>query len=507
MDIYDLIIIGTGPASASFGLKVQNKDLKILFIDGGNKSHLTNLSNDNFQSAYNNSNEHIVEYLDNLDTGISPKFNTPLSRSFDYNNEIALENFDFKNFLSIGGYSNLWGAGVSLYDKKEINENFPFDYNEINSCYDEVLEIIGASRQEPQKELNQKLFSSSNSHYLPTQFSRILKKYYSSKQNQSFKLSPSTIAVLNKDEGVRKKCNYCDKCLYGCERGSIYNSTYNIDNLITEKNTNITDNTKVINLRSGSDLVIVECLKDHKKVDFFARKVAVGAGTIQSTILALKLAKYYNPVRLIHAPSAAFLAIDYNKRILEFEPKHSLSNLNFEISNEIELIAYGNIFPTTGIHPSFFYPYISNLPIKFFNTIYRNFSSNIFAGNIFLDGKYSNTSIQFQKGDIKITGGEHEQCEFEFLKLKKSLSRELRKLNCLILPYSFNRANIGADFHYVGTLPMSKNPEKMQTNRLGCLNNINNIHFIDGSILPHLPAKAHTTTIMANAIRIASEIY
>jgi choline dehydrogenase-like flavoprotein len=71
-----------------------------------------------------------------------------------------------------------------------------------------------------------------------------------------------------------------------------------------------------------------------------------------------------------------------------------------------------------------------------------------------------------------------------------------------MLPGSFKVANVGADIHFGGTLPMAIRPSFGQTDKYGQLAGIENLYIADGACLSSLPEKSHTLTIMANADRI-----
>ena len=58
-------------------------------------------------------------------------------------------------------------------------------------------------------------------------------------------------------------------------------------------------------------------------------------------------------------------------------------------------------------------------------------------------------------------------------------------------------------YHHAGTLPMSLEPGLLQTHTDGRLWKYKRIRVIDGSVLPSLPAKNHSLTLMANSARIA----
>jgi choline dehydrogenase-like flavoprotein len=64
----------------------------------------------------------------------------------------------------------------------------------------------------------------------------------------------------------------------------------------------------------------------------------------------------------------------------------------------------------------------------------------------------------------------------------------------------------GNGFHHVGCLPMRSNPGPYQTHKDGRLWGHKRVRIIDGSVLPSLPAKNHSLTIMANAARIADKL-
>ena len=61
-------------------------------------------------------------------------------------------------------------------------------------------------------------------------------------------------------------------------------------------------------------------------------------------------------------------------------------------------------------------------------------------------------------------------------------------------------------FHHAGTLPMRINPGEFETHVDGRLWDNRRVRIIDGSVLPSLPSKNHSLTIMANAARVADDV-
>jgi hypothetical protein len=63
----------------------------------------------------------------------------------------------------------------------------------------------------------------------------------------------------------------------------------------------------------------------------------------------------------------------------------------------------------------------------------------------------------------------------------------------------------GGSYHCGGSFPMRDAPGTGETDRWGRLPGFPNVHIVDASVLPNVPAGPLTLTAMANAHRIASE--
>ncbi len=63
----------------------------------------------------------------------------------------------------------------------------------------------------------------------------------------------------------------------------------------------------------------------------------------------------------------------------------------------------------------------------------------------------------------------------------------------------------GKSYHFGASFPHSRSRTATTTDRRGRLGAWENIHLVDASVFPVVPATTFTLTIMANAHRIASE--
>jgi choline dehydrogenase-like flavoprotein len=66
---------------------------------------------------------------------------------------------------------------------------------------------------------------------------------------------------------------------------------------------------------------------------------------------------------------------------------------------------------------------------------------------------------------------------------------------------------MGASVHYSGTLPMSTSDLPLTTTPDCRSRDFDNLFLVDGSSFPFLPAKNLTFSLMANAARVADNVF
>jgi choline dehydrogenase-like flavoprotein len=81
----------------------------------------------------------------------------------------------------------------------------------------------------------------------------------------------------------------------------------------------------------------------------------------------------------------------------------------------------------------------------------------------------------------------------------------LRRLRGYSLPGLASMPPPSWGFHHAACLPMRRDPGVLETHVDGRLWDSRRVRVIDGSVLPSLPAKNHSLTLMANSARIADE--
>jgi choline dehydrogenase-like flavoprotein len=82
-----------------------------------------------------------------------------------------------------------------------------------------------------------------------------------------------------------------------------------------------------------------------------------------------------------------------------------------------------------------------------------------------------------------------------------------RELGAPLVPGMTHIRPMGASVHYSGTLPMSAQRQPWAVSPECRSYDIDNLFVVDGSVMPFLPAKNLTFTLMANAVRVASKSF
>ncbi len=108
------------------------------------------------------------------------------------------------------------------------------------------------------------------------------------------------------------------------------------------------------------------------------------------------------------------------------------------------------------------------------------------------------------KGRLKAEIRPKEGFDARVTSARRVLARALRKAGLYAIMPAGRTGAPGSSFHVGGSFPMSENPRPGQTDTLGRPPGWRNLHIVDASVLPSIPASTITFSVMANAHRIAS---
>jgi hypothetical protein len=519
--VYDIIVVGTGPAAISFLSSIKNiKKKSVLVIDSANADDNPDINNfkENYLDIRANDNFQFDKFIGRSvsfvepNIKISPKFLLDkYSKINPENLDIKTNNFSYISASTLGGLSSIWGSGIAMYDKNELKQ---FDYSNFDLPYKEVLNLIGFSGYADDDLIDYigKFGDSNITNDLDPLSKNLFDQYSNEKfSSSSFLLGRSRLAVLHKNKSkFRMSCNNCGNCYWGCSRGSIFNSKYKFFELLSVNFFKFIDKIEVnyISKTNSGHLCVNSKNTDLK---FTAKKVFLAAGTIQSSIITLRSINAYqdkliNKICFQSTPTAAFMLFKPSFLKQSISNNFALSNLSYKLAIDSDINAFGNTFTSSSLPRS---DLAKHLPFGYKSnmTLLKHILPSTLLCNLFLPGKLSNHSIKVNSDKFILSSASDDHLLKYFHKAKKKLRFFFKKLGFYVVPGSFQISLPGSDVHYAATFPMSKKKDLGFTNFDGEVFGFENLHIIDGSILPYLSEKPHTLTIMANAYRIGNNIY
>ena len=520
LKVFDVIIVGSGPSGVSAAFPLLDAGLNILMIDGGSslKIEPPNLPYFNIKYSDNNKFKWMVgDDFHSLKPALStdsPKLRVPIHAPI-FENYNTLNKLDPSNFVSIGslspgGLSNAWGSGVSCFDSFDLSE-YPISKDELDESYKIIAKRIGISgsvNDDLSNFFGLDLLSQSPIPIDELQ-SSILNKYNKRKFeviNKDFRIGRSRVAVLTEKMLNRDPCDLSGNCLWGCNRGAIYNSLFDLKILKDYTGFNYRSGYIVDSIINNKELVVIKGSSKEGSFEFTSKKLMLGCGTLASTRLAFQAIDYRESVHLQSCPTAGFLLWLPSFFNRSHSQAFGLGQLSFVLDLPDSSTAYGSLYNCSGIpvHEFLrFLPFGKRNGINFLNPLL----SSCVVGNIFLSGKFSDTYIKLmQDNRLKIDGNYSNQVNIFMNFARNRLRSSFMKLGAVLIPNSFSLGSPGSDIHYSSSLPMRIKPKKGETDCIGLVCGLNNVHIIDGACLSSLPSKPHTLTIMANADRISRSV-
>ena len=256
----------------------------------------------------------------NPDHPPSPKFDAPSGRfsfeGFADSQRVTGEGFTVVGSLARGGLSNIWGAGIAIFDKKDM-EDFPLNPSDLAPFYRQIAKRIGitgftnddlATGLDSEMPVLPPLRMCENADRLLARYNRRRTSLHA----LGFRLGRSRAAVLTQPKGNRKECIYCDMCIWGCSEESIYSATHDLDTLQTYGNFDYRPGTLAERIEKIQDGYCLSARGNDKygnteHLRLRTRILILAAGTLVTTRLVLDLERRNGQtVQLLGTPAIGF---------------------------------------------------------------------------------------------------------------------------------------------------------------------------------------------------------
>lgn len=247
---------------------------------------------------------------------------------------------------------------------------------------------------------------------------------------------------------------------------------------------------------------------DRKRIS--AAKVVLAAGALASTRLALDAAGLDGAsVRIEDSPQIAFAAL-FPAALGSAIPAKAFGLAQIAFSRSLDSKdpadeMLGFLYPAYSMSAAELLPRMP-LSIPGGMALLRDMLPGLMIGLAFMPGRYSDSRVRLAPGSaglarLEIEGGHTPAFPAVLKKAVRQLRWDLLRLGGVMLPGSLQVFDPGAGVHYSGSLAMGRHSDT-----LGEVAGAPGLHVVDGAVLPTMPARNPTVTIMANADRIGAEL-
>ncbi len=411
--------------------------------------------------------------------------------------------------LAVGGFSQVWGAAMMPYSNRDL-VGWPLTADDLKTHYAAVLKMTGLSAEvdglEPHFPLLTRDLTPLKASSQAKSLQEKMKKNESCLSRRGFWFGKSRLAIR------KNQCVYCGQCLYGCPKDIIFCSAQLIENFKTRPQFTHT-----------TDFVVDEVVCDQSSATLKGRHritkaptemsfsdVFLASGVISTTRIVLKSLKTFDQPVSLSASEYFMLPLLAQKNSVNapYEDLFTLSQLFFEVLNEkisrhwvhLQLYTYNDMFAEA-----------FKQKLKILGPLFK-FFDRLFTGRLMLIQGYlhsdesSNLTLTLSRdGIVTLQGNTLKEARQKIGRLSRFLFRMGFRLGFWPLLPMLNIGKPGDGRHVGGSFPMSKNPKGLETNLHGEMDRLPNVHIVDASVFPSVPAPTITFTAMANAHRIATK--
>ena len=532
-----VLIVGSGASGVHYAQTALSLGLNVTMLDVGHSTSdvvqpfasLNELKRDLDDSVEYFLGERfeslIVPGIDDEYYGFPPNKHYVFGDVDDY----IVRSKGFSPLLSFaaGGLAQAWTAGCYPLTKDEIAD-FPFDWKDLISYYGVVSERIGISGSSDDMDKFFPFHSGILEPLILDSHSQDLMSSYTQNKDHinrklGFYVGLARIAALSNDLHGRQACKYLGRCLWGCPTQALYTPAITLAALRQNAAFKYIANVCVKHFGyDDSDRVTYVSVKnidsgDEEKLP--VETLVLAAGTIGTGRIVLESLHLQGERRELGG-------LMDNRQV--FMPFVNLSRLGKRFNDKsyqyhqlamampgIQSSDYVHATVTT-LKTALLHPLVQSIPLSTRTSlsIVRNIHSALGLVNInFSDYRRPENKIVLKiEENGKITGlevvyspkpGEAESIQATSRRFRKLLMR----LGCYAPRLMTRIRPMGSSVHYSGTLPMASGNQELTTDRTGRCRPFQNLIIADGSTLPSLPAKNLTFTLMANATRMASELF
>jgi choline dehydrogenase-like flavoprotein len=414
-----------------------------------------------------------------------------------------------------GGFSNTWGAQVMPYSTGTFR-TWPIGRRDLEPHYREILRHIPYSGESDDLEETFPLMGTPDP--LPTvshRTSSVMNRY------ERHRIAVRRHGVVAGHARLALKgssCRLCGLCMTGCPYELIYSASQTFDELRSDGRLEYRSGLRVHRVDEDADgrvNVHAVDVRAGESLIFNADKVFVGAGGIGTTrIVANSLGLTDRMITLAESVQfmMPFLSVRPDPELTQ-DGEFTLNQFNLFVTfdSDGKDAALVHCYPYNDIMWHSLPTALTTGPLSAFTKMGLR---RLTVGLGYLPS-WASPAVELRIGratengalpPVHVASRENEATKPMLKNVIRQLRRSGRALDLHPIPGQTRLAAAAKSYHYGGAFAMrEKRDGDFSTDLLGRVGSWRNVHLVDGSVFPTVPATTFTLTVMANAHRIATQ--
>jgi choline dehydrogenase-like flavoprotein len=526
-----IVVVGSGVSGAHAALTLLERGCEVEMWDVGRDDMAAAHAGVTFHDLKSRLADPVAHFLGGDHAALVPPavpelLRYPPSRRFLAAPDDALWDFVSDSFhphgsFAKGGLANGWGANALAYDQNDL-AGWPVSFTDMDAAYRTVcrrIPVAGPAEDDLSPHLNG-IYPSQPPVRLSSADQRLLRMYERRKRSlaKSGVLIGAARLAVTTDPSRTDACDYCDRCLWGCPRASIYNPRVStLEECAAHRGFRYVSGRLVLSLLSRDNLVTgiryfdtagKEIREEPCDVAFLA------AGALQTGAIFLRTIKSACPeigVESAGLMDTAVVKIPFLALRCVGQP---IDQRAFQFNRLIVgMVGNGPSWPNylhgelLHLTSLIYHPLIERMPFdsRFSKRLFFALKSALGVATLFFPDRIAagNSQVLVERGERwEMVGLQYRETGDKERYIRHSISRMrsvLWRLGCV--PRGAVRSPSGAGIHYAGTVPMGDGPKRCDAQ--GRSNLFSNLYIADGAAFPSLPSKAITMSLAAHATRVA----
>lgn len=467
-------------------------------------------------------------------TGVGTFFGHPPSKHYVFQHpsgtKVRAEGMSPLFSFARGGFAEAWTGGCYAFNPEDLAD-YPLSYEDLRPHYHEVARRIGIGGMRDDLES----FIPFDAGYQPPlpldrHSAHLLERYGQRRprlhRDLGFWLGRSRVATLSEDYQGRPGCAQLGRCLWGCPTKSLYAPSVTLDQCRSQDGFRYVGGQLVQHFSYDADGQVTSVTTvpvgegaGAPPTSYSADAFVLAAGTLGSSRIVLEsLARRTGTAprlsglmdnRQIHMPFLTPALIGLEPELASYQFHHLAFALEQSKASEH---LHGQI---TTLKSASLHPILTTIPngARAALDLFREVRSALGIANINVHDSRRDESYLTLEQDpdgasrlvVRYVPDPSEPTRKR--RAIQRVRRALLRLGAIAVPGLTRTLPMGASVHYSGTMPMSSRPLGMSVDPSCRSHRFPNLFVVDGSVLPFLPAKNLTFTLMANAVRVAETAF